>query len=942
MSDQNRGTSPLSYACHAQRDFQGQRFLLRRTVPWLSILAAVLIPGVVPAGTADEIRTVQCDVLIAGATESGWAAAIQAAQLGVPSITIVHDSTWVGGQFTEQALACVDENKGVGKVGWGVDWHPMKRSFHRSGLFRRLMDEIESFNELKYGDPMPGRPFHGPSTFRPAEAEAIFRQLLQPCIDSGQVQLITGHYPLTAEVDRSGERPRLTAVQFAAVNGADIGTTPVLRVVAPVTIDATDWGEVIQVSGAPCEYGPDLQSRYQEPSAPRTLDDSPPNEMNPITWAMIVEDAGEESPIPLPDRFDDRCFPRATHLSRTAFGRLNWDRPVSTGGILHWPDSGRESGRQLSVLTVRRIVDGSTAKTGQTVALMNYMLGQDYPLERLPAHVAIALEQTEVGASEKNIVQMTRAQRQIIYDDAKRHSLCVLYHMQNFVHQHAPDTTNSLRHFRLSSEFGTPDHLPQKPYIREALRLQAMYMMREQDGRNADGLTKDAARERFARVLYPDGIFCWQFHYDFHNTGRAWLKDEGDTGPWVDYEKPGRHTHHVSDRSLFPLRSLVPVEMDGLLGAQKNLGYSSIVCAAIRLHDQGIATGQAAGAIAAVCRQRHVQPREIADDRALLEQVRHALCGSDGLSDHLLLFPFRDLSPDDPSFVAVNRMAVAGCLPVNVRDVDFRATEAADESWMQSVIQTTAAQFEDTDVAEQILSSAVRSMTSGRDTPASRGEFCQVCWSAVQHLPFRKWVRLSEKDADLDGIPDVDDPTPFIPGEPVIWEIEQPGPETDGLPAVSREQEGNAEVRRFNFCGPPTKQVEGYAADHGSVFSDDIGFGWDHSVTENWRERGVYPEAIRDTFLFTRDHAIWECRVPDGRWHVSLCVGDSGHEQTGQRVSVEGQEVVVDQSTAAGHFFEVDVAVDVRDGRLTVELGPQTPGHNTCINWLHIRPAVLQ
>jgi hypothetical protein len=29
---------------------------------------------------------------------------------------------------------------------------------------------------------MPGRPMHGPTTFRPAEAEAIFREMLQPYI----------------------------------------------------------------------------------------------------------------------------------------------------------------------------------------------------------------------------------------------------------------------------------------------------------------------------------------------------------------------------------------------------------------------------------------------------------------------------------------------------------------------------------------------------------------------------------------------------------------------------------------------------------------------------------------------------------------------------------------------------------------------------------------
>jgi hypothetical protein len=288
------------------------------------------------------------------------------------------------------------------------------------------------------------------------------------------------------------------------------------------------------------------------------------------------------------------------------------------------------------------------------------MLGQDYPLERLPKHVVDALEATQRGASRKNIALMSRQQRNIIFDDARRHSLCMLYHLQTFVHDRADDTTNSFRSFRLSDEFGTPDRLPPKPYIRESLRLKAMYMMREQDGRNADGPTKQAARERMARVMYPDGVFCWQFHYDFHRTGRAYLKDEGNQGPWIDFEKPGRHTHHVSDRSVFPLRSLIPERMNGLLGAQKNVGYSSIVGAAIRLHDQCIAIGQAAGATAAVSLRESIDPRSIPYDRDLLEEVRDGLCKEAGPGTAMLLWPYRDLAPADDAFVAINRLAAMG------------------------------------------------------------------------------------------------------------------------------------------------------------------------------------------------------------------------------------------------------------------------------------------
>ena len=102
------------------------------------------------------------------------------------------------------------------------------------------------------------------------------------------------------------------------------------------------------------------------------------------------------------------------------------------------------------------------------------------------------------------------------------------------------------------------------------------------------GNGKSDAKEAFAKVMYPDGVFCWQFHYDFHDTGRAYLKSEGDAGPWTHYEKPGRGVHNLSERSVFPLRSLIPVKMDGLIGAQGNVGFSSIVSSAIRLHDHRV------------------------------------------------------------------------------------------------------------------------------------------------------------------------------------------------------------------------------------------------------------------------------------------------------------------------------------------------------------------
>ncbi|MCB9940735.1 MAG: FAD-dependent oxidoreductase [Planctomycetaceae bacterium] len=871
-----------------------------------------------PAVSAD-VQNLKTDLLIVGGTESGWAAAIQAARLGVPSVTIVHDGEWLGGQFTEQALACVDENKGVGNVGWGVDWHPMKRSFHRSGLFKELMDRIEAFNTETYGSPMPGRPYHGPSTFRPAEAEAIFREMLQPHLDSGQVQFVANRYPVQADVVEEGDRSALKGLWFASLEGKQVD----LHVEAKLTIDASDWGEAIQVSGAAFECGPDPRSRYAEPSAPEDLSENPPNEMNPITWAMIVAESDADTPIAEPPFHDDRRFVRVSHISREAMRDLRWDRPAGAGSILHWPDAGQASPRQLSVYTVRRIVDGYTSKDGKTSILLNYMNGQDYPLERLPQHVVDALEATEPGSSQKNIVLMTREQRQIVFDDAKRQSLSVLYHLQNFVHDRAPDKTNSFRRFHLSDEFGTPDQLPLKPYIRESLRLKAMYMMREQDGRNTDGTSKQMARERFAQVMYPDGLFAWQFHYDFHRTGRAYLRDEGESGPWIDYEKPGRHTHHVSDRSLFPLRSLIPEEMDGLLGAQKNVGYSSIVCAAIRLHDQCIAIGQAAGATAAISLKNNTAPRTIPYDRTRLEQVRDALCHESPDCVPLLIWPFRDLSADHEAFVAVNRLAARGALPLEARDVDFRPDDVASMQWSTQVLNLVS------------KSKVTRHLSLTSNSEATRGEFCRELWEQIEELPDVPFVRLSPEDADGDGVLDINDPSLFTKGEPILWRVAPPSPEQDGLPRDFSPDKGA--IRYFNFTGKGSSPVEGFESDYGLPFDTTTGRGWDRDLSANNRRRNVYPETYRDTFLFTRDEARWECAVSNGRWRVAICCGDAGHEQTGHRVTCEGQIVVDGEPTSAGQFIERTVEIDIQDGRLTLELGPQQSGSNTCVNWVGIQ-----
>lgn len=306
-----------------------------------------------------------------------------------------------------------------------------------------------------------------------------------------------------------------------------------------------------------------------------------------------------------------------------------------------------------SPYTHRRLVDRwhNGFAPGTEATFLNYPT-QDYPLCQLPQRVVEALEKTEPGASKKNIVELTPAQRRIIFDDVKQHALGMLYHLQTAVHDRVGDFPQSFRYMQLTGEFGTADRLPPKPYIREGLRLEALYMLREQDIRAA------TRQPMWAKVLPTDGIFGFQFNIDFHPTRRDFF-DGSPNGPWRNVMTPTRGWHTDTDRSTFPLRGLVPVEMKGLIGAGKNIGVSSVVQSAIRLHGQMMHVGQAGATLAWLSLRDGLEPRDVASDLTKVRELQLSLVRGSG-GPGVLLWPWHDLTPDDLHFEAANMLAVRG------------------------------------------------------------------------------------------------------------------------------------------------------------------------------------------------------------------------------------------------------------------------------------------
>ena len=797
---------------------------------------------------------VQADLLVVGGTESGCAAAVQAARMGVKRIVLVNDILWLGGQFSAEGLGAIDENRAHGYDG--------SVPIPRSGIFRDVIDAIEKRNaELYGGVSRPGNT-RVITTGRPVVSEKVFRELLAPYEERGQIMRYS-QYRVESVLTESH---RVLGVKFVSVDGKET-----LIVHAPMTIDATDWGDVVQGSGARWDAGVDTKSEFGEPSAPESS--VLRTDLNPITWCMILEQRKTKTLFPKPSGYDARYFN----------GRWGW------------------IGEEFSY-TTRRLVDGQGFKEidHPDILLINTP-PVDYPLDVYPADVASALETTQAGASRKNLVTMTPEQREIVFQDARNHSLKYLYHLQ----QRFP----KFQYLTLSNEFGTENRLPPKPYIRESLRLVARHIVREQEVLGFGG------RSNYAAAMFPDAVFSWQFELDFHPTKRAWTTDLGDEGPWeAAFRGNRRFGRGGTGRCVFPLRAFVPKDVQGLLAAQKNLGYTSIVSSSCRLHDQSIHAGQASGAVAAVSLRHAENP-----DKFYLQPERLAEIWSgllDGKSGApLAIWPFADVDPFDVDFVAIQQLALRRLLPLHASDTAFEPDKPATSAWINQVTTTVRAGGYN---PPSIISTRAK----------KRRNIAVMVWNHIKSQPIPKPFRKSKLDADGDGVADVNDPLPFTPGL-VSWKL---GPDRDGLP--DRPLPVSKGTRAFNFTSAKAPIPKGFRNDIGALLHEDDGFGWRHDLSTNTRLRNIDDQPLRDSFVFTRQQDVWECKVENGRWKVQACLGDSGHLQPGQHLSIENTVAAENIETGVGEFHEVTSIVTVSDGYLTLVLGIPQGGSNTCINWV--------
>jgi hypothetical protein len=378
-------------------------------------------------------------------------------------------------------------------------------------------------------------------------------------------------------------------VQAVRVRNLAFGYETVL--VAPYFVDATETGDLLPLAKVESVVGSEAKKDTGEPHAPDAAD--PANQQAfTVCFAMDYLD-GEDHTI---DKPADYAFWRdyVPKLEPEWPGKLlSWtmSHPVTLKPReMGFDPTGPTPKGVPNLWTYRRIADKGTFAAGTypgDVCLVNWPQN-DYWLGNL------------VDVSGAEAARHFRAARQL--------SLSLMYWMQTEAPR--PDGKQGWKGLRLRDDLLGSDHgLAQYPYIRESRRIKAELTVTENHvGADARAAATGKKVGQVTAEQFPDSVGVGSYRIDLHPSSK------GDN--YVD----------VSSLPFqVPLGALLPVRVENLLPACKNIGTTHITNGCYRLHPVEWAIGEAVGNLVAFCLGKKEPPRQVRKDKKLLADYQALL-----------------------------------------------------------------------------------------------------------------------------------------------------------------------------------------------------------------------------------------------------------------------------------------------------------------------------
>lgn len=513
----------------------------------------------------------QADVVVAGGGLGGVAAALALLRNGL-SVILTETTDWLGGQLTSQAVP-PDEHR------W-IETHGAPRSY------RELRNKIRDYYRVNY--PLVEReknnPYLNPGSgsvsrlcHEPAVAEAVIRQMLMPYLSNTKLALLTEHTAIAATV--SGTMVRAITVR-------DERTGARLQLEAPYFADATELGDLLPLTGTEYITGTESRKTTNELHAPDQADPVN-NQAFTMCFAMdYMEGADHTIPRPVNYTYWRNFVPKLQPAWSGRLLDLQYSQPQTLQPKqLGFVPDGRELDGMLNLWNYRRIINRKNFEAGvyqSDITIVNWPQN-DY------------MTGDVVNAKPEQFAQYVNESKQL--------SLSLLYWLQTEAPR--PGGGKGWPGLRLRKDIvGTADGMAKYPYVRESRRIKAQFTVLEEHV-GAENRKRVAGPDADKAAVFYDSVGTGYYHIDLHpSTG-------GNN--YIDFP---------SLPFQIPLGALLPLRMQNIVPANKNIGTTHITNGCYRLHPVEWSIGEAVGMLLVFASAQQVLPAEVRSNRQLLEKFR--------------------------------------------------------------------------------------------------------------------------------------------------------------------------------------------------------------------------------------------------------------------------------------------------------------------------------
>ncbi len=539
----------------------------------LALGSSFAIPstGIVKSRTTANGKTMQTDVVIAGGGLGGVAAALALLRNG-QSVILTETTDWLGGQLTSQAVP-PDEHR------W-IETHGAPQSY------RELRNKIRDYYRVNYPliEKEKNNPYLNPGSgsvsrlcHEPAVAEAVIRQMLMPYLSNGKLALLTEHTATAATV--SGTSVRSITVR-------DERTGKLLQLEAPYFIDATELGDLLPITGTEYITGTESRQTTNELHAPEQA--APENNQAfTMCFAMdYIEGADHTIPKPANYTYWRNFVPKLQPAWSGRLLDLQYSQPQTLQPKqLGFVPDGRGPDGMLNLWNYRRIINRRNFEDGfyqSDITIVNWPQN-DYMTGDI------------VDAKPDQFTQYVNESKQL--------SLSLLYWLQTEAPR--PDGGKGWPGLRLRKDIvGTADGMAKYPYVRESRRIKAQFTVLEEHV-GVDNRKQVGGPEAGTAAVFYDSVGTGYYHIDLHpSTG-------GNN--YIDFP---------SLPFQIPLGALLPVRMQNIFPANKNIGTTHITNGCYRLHPVEWSIGEAVGMVLVFARAHQVSPAEVRNNRQLLKKFQ--------------------------------------------------------------------------------------------------------------------------------------------------------------------------------------------------------------------------------------------------------------------------------------------------------------------------------